>query len=86
MERKEEKGGKEQSSNRASTVMGYTTHTYEQTYVAWAKWSSPEKWLMGARGHVPAEEEQTLSLTVNYQEEVPMHFGVSKVDINTEKL
>lgn len=41
---------------------------------------------MGARGHVPAEEEQTLSLTVNNQEEVPMHFGVSKVDINTEKL
>lgn len=41
---------------------------------------------MGARGHVPAEEEQTFSLTINNQKEVPIRFGVGKVDTSTEKL
>lgn len=41
---------------------------------------------MGTRGHVAAEEEQTLSLTINDWKEVPMHFGVSEISTNSKKL
>lgn len=39
-----------------------------------------------AMSHAPTEEEQSLSLTINNQIDVPIHFGVSKVDTSTEKL
>jgi len=41
---------------------------------------------MGARGRVPAEEELTLSLAINNHKEVPTHFTVIKLGINTKKL